>query len=204
MKIICIGRNYSEHAKELNNPVPEAPVIFLKPDTALIPGKQPFFIPEFSEEIHYELEIVLRIDRLGKSIQEKFANKYFSQITLGVDFTARDIQKELKSKGLPWERAKAFDHSAPIGEFVDISSSLNFENGFNFSLKINGEIRQEGNTNDMIFGPHRLIKDISEIFTLKIGDLIFTGTPKGVGKIHKGDHLEGFIESKKVFDLKIR
>lgn len=204
MKIICIGRNYSDHAKELNNPVPECPVIFLKPDTALIPGKQPFFLPDFSNDVHYELEVVIRISRLGKNIQEKFASKYYSQVTLGVDFTARDLQKELKAKGLPWERAKAFDHSAPIGEFVQINSDLNFDNGFEFTLLVNGEQKQIGNTKDMIFGPHRLINEISEIFTLKIGDLIFTGTPQGVGKVNKGDHLEGFIEKQKVFDLKVR
>lgn len=204
MKIVCIGRNYLDHAKELNNPVPEQAVIFLKPDTALIPGKQPFFIPDFSQDIHYELEVVIKINRLGKNIQEKFAHKYYSQITLGIDFTARDLQKKLKEKGLPWERAKAFDHSAPIGQFLDINENLNFEKGFNFTLKINGEERQKGHTNDMIFKPHQLIKEISELFTLKIGDLIFTGTPKGVGRICKGDYLEGFIEAQKVFELKVR
>tara|TARA_R110002072_G_scaffold83655_3_gene189748 strand:+ start:1035 stop:1646 length:612 start_codon:yes stop_codon:yes gene_type:complete len=203
MKIICVGRNYAAHAAELKNEVPKEPVIFLKPDTALIPKRQPFFYPDFSNDIHYEAELVVRINRLGKNIAEKFAHKYYSEVTLGIDFTARDIQQQLKEKGLPWERAKAFDGSAPVGQFIKINSLRNSKN-IDFKLLINKEERQIGDTNDMLFSINQLISHISTFMTLKIGDLIFTGTPQGVGPIKIGDHLEGFIEDQKLLDLKIK
>jgi 2-keto-4-pentenoate hydratase/2-oxohepta-3-ene-1,7-dioic acid hydratase in catechol pathway len=204
MKIICIGRNYAKHAKELNNPLPKEPVFFLKPDTALLPKKQPFFVPDFSEDIHYEAEIVVKINRVGKNIQEKFASKYYDEIGLGIDFTARDLQQACKKEGLPWEKAKAFDGSAPVGQkFIPIAQIDNLKN-VNFSLVINGEERQVGNTNDMIFSIDAIISYVSKFVTLKIGDLIFTGTPEGVGQININDHLEGFIEKEKVLDLKIK
>lgn len=204
MKIICIGRNYAKHAKELNNPLPSEPVFFFKPDTALLPKKMPFFIPSFSNEINYETEIVVRIDRLGKNIEERFAHKYYSEISLGIDFTARDIQNECKEKGLPWEKAKAFDGSAPVGhEFISINEFKSIKE-IPFHLLINGEQRQVGNSADMIFSINQIIAYISQFVTLKIGDLIFTGTPEGVGKVNINDHLEGFLNDKKVLDLKIK
>ncbi len=203
MKIICVGRNYADHAKELNNPVPTEPVIFLKPDTALIPKNQPFFYPDFSEDVHFEAEIVVKINRLGKNIEKQFAHKYYDEIGLGIDFTARDIQKKLKEKGLPWARAKAFDSSAPVGNFIPKSSFDNIQN-ISFSLKQNEEVKQNGNTKDMIFSIDELIVEISKYYTLKIGDLIFTGTPAGVGPINIGDQLIGFIENKQVLKLNIR
>lgn len=203
MKIICIGRNYADHAAELNNPVPKEPVVFLKPETALIPKNQPFFYPDFSNDIHFEAEIVVKINRLGKNIAIQFAHKYYEEISLGIDFTARDIQQRLKEKGLPWEKAKAFDHSAPTGKFIPKSKLKNL-NDFNFSLLIDGETKQKGNTKNMLFSIDAIIAEVSKYFTLKIGDLIFTGTPAGVGPIAIGNHLEGFIEEEKVFNLKIR
>ncbi len=203
MKIICVGRNYAAHAAELKNEVPSEPVIFLKPDTSLLPKRQPFFYPDFSKDIHFETELVVRIDRLGKNIPQKFAHKYYSEVTLGIDFTARDIQQELKEKGLPWEKAKAFDGSAPIGKFIEKAKLPSIEN-VNFELKINGESRQEGNTSQMLFSIDELIAYVSKFFTLKIGDLIFTGTPQGVGPIQIGDHLEAYLEGEKLLDLKIR
>lgn len=203
MKIICVGRNYSEHAKELNNPIPKEPILFLKPDTALIQSNQPFFYPDFSKDIHYEAEIVVKINRLGKNIAPKFANKYYDQVSLGIDFTARDIQQKLKEKNLPWERAKAFDSSAPVGKFIH-KTHLNDLSNLGFSLKIDGETRQEGNTKNMLFSIDNLIAEISKFFTLKIGDLIFTGTPSGIGPVFIGNHLEGYIENEKVLNLKIR
>jgi 2-keto-4-pentenoate hydratase/2-oxohepta-3-ene-1,7-dioic acid hydratase in catechol pathway len=203
MKIICVGRNYAEHAKELNNPVPKEPVLFLKPDTALLPKKMPFFIPDFSKDVHYEAEIVVKINRVGKHIEKKFAKKYYSDVSLGIDFTARDIQSKLKEKGLPWERAKAFDGSAPVGTFIPISQLVNSKN-IRFELFINNERKQLGFSKDMIFSIETLICEISKIFTLKIGDLIFTGTPSGVGQIKIGDQLEGYLEDKKVLNLKVR
>jgi 2-keto-4-pentenoate hydratase/2-oxohepta-3-ene-1,7-dioic acid hydratase in catechol pathway len=203
MKIICVGRNYAEHAKELNNPLPQEPVLFLKPDTALLPKKMPFFYPEFSKEVHYEAELVIKINRVGKHIEEKFAHKYYSEISVGIDFTARDIQRKLKEKGLPWERAKAFDGSAPVGIFIPISE-LNNSKNIQFQLFINQERKQIGFSKDMIFSIDTLISEISKIFTLKIGDLIFTGTPAGVGQITKGDHIEASIEESKLLDIKIR
>ncbi|MAC95625.1 MAG: 2-hydroxyhepta-2,4-diene-1,7-dioate isomerase [Flavobacteriales bacterium] len=203
MKIICVGRNYAAHAAELKNEVPTEPVIFLKPDTALLPKRQPFFYPDFSKDIHFETEVVVRIDRLGKNIAPKFAHKYYSELSLGIDFTARDLQQKLKEKGLPWEKAKAFDGSAPTGQFID-KSTLPEVNQLNFELKINGESRQSGNTSQMLFPIDELISYVSKYFTLKIGDLIFTGTPQGVGPITIGDHLEAYLENEKVLDLKIR
>lgn len=203
MKIICVGRNYAEHAQELNNPVSENPVIFLKPETAQLQRRQPFFLPDFSNEIHHEAEIVFKICKLGKNIQEKFAHKYYDEISIGIDFTARDLQSSLKSKGLPWELAKAFDSSAPVGEFI---SKNNFETvkNLSFSLKKNGELVQSGTTADMLFSIDRIIAFVSTYFTLKKGDLIFTGTPKGVGPVKKGDILEGFIEDRQLLTVKVR
>lgn len=203
MKIICVGRNYAAHAAELKNEVPSEPVIFLKPDTALLPKRQPFFYPDFSKDIHFETEVVVRINRLGKNIAPKFAHKYYSELSLGIDFTARDLQQKLKEKGLPWEKAKAFDGSAPTGKFVD-KAKLTELNQLNFELKVNGESRQSGNTSQMLFPIDELIAYVSQFFTLKIGDLIFTGTPQGVGPIAIGDHLEAYLENEKVLDLKIR
>lgn len=203
MKIICIGRNYSAHAKELNNPVPKEPVVFLKPDTALLPKSMPFFYPSFSKDVHYEAELVVKIDRVGKNISQKFAHKYYSELTVGIDFTARDIQQECKEKGLPWEKAKAFDGSAPVGKFIPKEKFHNLSD-LNFSLKINGEIRQQGNTGDMLFSIDAIIEYVSQFFTVKIGDLIFTGTPEGVGAIGINDSFEAFLEEEKVLDLKIK
>lgn len=204
MKIICIGRNYAKHAKELNNALPTEPIFFFKTETSLLPKKQAFFIPDFSNEIHFEAELVVRINRLGKNIQEKFAHKYYNEIGFGIDFTARDLQDECKKKSLPWEKAKAFDGSAPIGyKFIE-KSKLKDVNNINFSLRINGEERQNGQSNDMIFSFDQIIAYVSQFVTLKIGDLIFTGTPEGVGKINIDDFLEGFIENEKVFELKIK
>ena len=202
MKIICIGRNYVAHAKELGNETPQEPVLFMKPDSAIFRQRDAFYIPDWTNEVHYEAEIVVKINRLGKNIEERFATKYFTQFTLGIDFTARDIQKELKSKGLPWEKAKAFDQSAVLGEFLDVK---NFSmDHLKFKLKKNGHLVQSGNTNSMIFSIPRIIEHCSEFFTLKIGDLIFTGTPDGVGQVNEGDELEGFIEGEKVLHVKIR
>lgn len=203
MKIICIGRNYVEHAKELNNPLPKKPIFFLKPDSALIQKNQPFFYPDFSNDIHFETEIVLKINKVGKHIQKEFAHTYYNRIGIGIDFTARDLQNKCKEKGLPWEISKAFDNSAPIGQFI-VKSKFGDVNSINFSMKINGEERQNGNTKNMIFSMDYLISYISQFITLKIGDLIFTGTPEGVGPIKIGDHLEAFIEGQKLLDLRIK
>jgi 2-keto-4-pentenoate hydratase/2-oxohepta-3-ene-1,7-dioic acid hydratase in catechol pathway len=203
MKIICIGRNYAEHVKELNNNRPDSPVIFLKPDTSIILKNQPFFIPDFSSEINYEVEIILKICKLGKHIENKYAHKYFNQIGLGIDFTARDTQNELKSNGLPWEKAKAFDGSALVGSWVDKTKFQDLRN-LNFSLFKNGKSVQIGNTSQMMWNFDDLISEISKYFTLKIGDIIFTGTPSGVGKVNKGDNLEGFIEGKSSFVINVK
>ena len=203
MKIICIGRNYSAHAKELNNPVPKEPVVFLKPDTALLPKSMPFFYPSFSKDIHYEAELVVKIDRVGKNISQKFAHKYYSELSVGIDFTARDLQQECKEKGLPWERAKAFDGSAPVGRFIG-KDKFQTLSDLNFSLKINGELKQQGNTGNMLFSIDAIIAYVSQFFTLKIGDLIFTGTPEGVRPIAINDSFEAFLEGEKVLDLKIK
>ena len=203
MKIICIGRNYSEHAKELGNETTKEPVFFLKPDTAISPKGHPFFIPDFSNNVHYEVELVIRINRLGKHIEEKFAHKYYDQIGLGIDFTARDIQQEVKEKGLPWEKAKGFDGSAVISRKYLDKKELELAD-LNFSLKKNGEIVQSGNTQQMLFKIDQIIAYISQFYTLKIGDLIYTGTPAGVGQVKPGDVLEGFIEEQKMFKVKVR
>ncbi|MCH1558005.1 MAG: fumarylacetoacetate hydrolase family protein [Flavobacteriaceae bacterium] len=203
MKIICIGRNYAEHVKELNNNRPDSPVIFLKPDTSIILKNQPFFIPDFSSEINYEVEIILKICKLGKHIENKYAHKYFNHIGLGIDFTARDTQNELKSNGLPWEKAKAFDGSALVGSWVDKTKFQDLRN-LNFSLFKNGKSVQIGNTSQMMWNFDELISEISKYFTLKIGDIIFTGTPSGVGKVNKGDNLEGFIEGKSSFVINVK
>ncbi len=203
MKIICIGQNYLEHIKELNSAVPDEPVFFLKPDTALLLENKPFYIPDFSNDIHHEIEIVLKINRLGKNIAENFAHKYYDELTVGIDFTARDIQKQQKTKGLPWEKAKAFDHSAPMGKFIS-KTSLSAMNNLNFHLNINGKTVQKGNTSDLLFSFDKIISFISQFITLKIGDLIFTGTPVGVGAVNIGDKLEAFLEGEKLlaFDVK--
>ena len=203
MKIICIGRNYYEHAKELGNETPKEPVFFMKPDTAISPKGHPFFIPDFSNNIHYEVELVIRINRLGKHIEEKFAHKYYDQIGLGIDFTARDIQQEVKEKGLPWEKAKGFDGSAVISKKYLDKKELELAD-LNFSLKKNGEMVQSGNTQQMLFKIDQIIAYISQFYTLKIGDLIYTGTPAGVGQVNPGDVLEGFIEEQKMFKVKVR
>jgi 2-keto-4-pentenoate hydratase/2-oxohepta-3-ene-1,7-dioic acid hydratase in catechol pathway len=203
MKIICIGRNYVAHAKELKNPVPAKPVFFLKPDTALLPKNHPFFYPDFTSDLHYEAELVLKISKNGRHIEEQFAYKYYDEIGIGIDFTARDIQSECKQKGLPWEIAKAFDHSAPIGKFLPLSDFSNREN-IAFSLKINNEIRQEGNSADMLFSFDRIIAYVSKFITLRIGDYIFTGTPKGVGSVKIDDHFEAFIGDKKLLEFNVK
>lgn len=202
MKIICIGRNYAEHAKELGNEIPESPVIFMKPDTAILKKGTDFYIPEFSNDVHYELEVVLKISKGGKYIQEENADKYYEEIGLGIDFTARDLQSELKAKGLPWELAKGFDGSAVVSEFYK-KEDFDMKN-INFSLKKNKEEVQNGNTSLMIFSPEKIIAFVSQYFTLRVGDLIFTGTPKGVGKVSENDILEAFLEDQKVFDLQIQ
>ncbi len=203
MKIICIGRNYADHAKELNNPVPTEPVFFFKPDTSILPKKQPFYIPSFTNDLHHELEVVIKICKLGKNISEKYAHTYYEEIGLGIDFTARDIQQQCKEKGLPWEKAKAFDYSAPLGERFIHKSNLDLTN-ISFKLLKNNELAQEGNTKDLIFNFDKIISYISQFVTLKIGDLIFTGTPAGVAKVNIGDVLEGFIGEEKLLELKIK
>ena len=203
MKIICVGRNYVEHAKELNNKAPKDPVLFLKPDTAILLKKQPFFIPEFSNNVHHEVEVLVKINRIGKHIDQKFAHKYYDEIGLGIDFTARDLQSQLKEKGLPWEKAKAFDGSAVIGNFVSKTKFSNVNN-INFSLKRNDEVVQRGNTLLMQWKIDTLIEYISKYFTLKIGDIIFTGTPSGVGKVISDDTLVGFLEEEEMFSIKVK
>jgi 2-keto-4-pentenoate hydratase/2-oxohepta-3-ene-1,7-dioic acid hydratase in catechol pathway len=203
MKIICIGRNYADHISELNNERPTEPVIFMKPDSAILPNKNPFVIPAFSNDIHHEVEILVKICRVGKHIDAKFAHKYYEEIGLGIDFTARDMQSKLKEKGLPWEKAKAFDHSAVIGNFISKKNYSSLEN-INFELKSNQVTVQEGNTSLMLWKIDELIAYVSQYFTLKIGDIIFTGTPKGVAKVTEGDVLEGFIEGESMFKIQIR
>ncbi len=203
MKIICIGRNYAEHAKELNNPLPKVPVFFLKPDTCLIQKNQPFFYPDFSDDIHYETEIVVRINKLGKHIQKKFAHTYYSEIGIGIDFTARDLQQKCKENGLPWEISKAFDNAAPISKFLNIENFKDVQN-INFHLDINGKTVQNGNTKDMIFSIDDIIEYVSQFITLRIGDLIFTGTPSGVGAVKIGDQLHAFIENDSMLKVDIK
>ena len=204
MKIICIGRNYTEHISELNNERPEEPVIFLKPDTAVLLKKQPFFIPDFSDDVHYEVELLIKIKKVGKYIQEKFAHKYYDEIGLGIDFTARDLQQKLKEKGLPWEKAKAFDGAAVIGEKWLDKNSFGDLNNINFSLLKNGECVQTGNTGNMLWKTDEIISYVSQFFTLKIGDIIFTGTPQGVGKVSINDTLTGFIEEEQFFSINVK
>jgi 2-keto-4-pentenoate hydratase/2-oxohepta-3-ene-1,7-dioic acid hydratase in catechol pathway len=204
MKIICIGRNYSEHAKELKNEVPAEPVYFMKPDSALLLRNRPFYIPDFSNEIHHEVELVAKIGRLGKNIQEKFAHRYYDEIGLGVDFTARDIQRECKAKGLPWEKAKGFDSSAVLSNEFISKSELGDVNNIAFSMKKNGEVVQDGNSSDMLFNIDAIIAYVSRFMTLKMGDLIYTGTPAGVGPVAIGDRLEGFIGDRQMFDFQIK
>lgn len=203
MKIIAIGRNYAAHAQELDNPIPENPVIFLKPDTAILKDNKDFYHPDFSEDIHHEIEIVLRVCKEGKHVNPKFASSYYDAVGLGIDFTARDIQSQHKQKGLPWELAKAFDHSAPISNFIAKNEFPNLYN-MDFSLKKNKQIVQQGNTKNILFSFESIITFVSRYITLRKGDLIFTGTPEGVGSVSIGDHLEGFIEDKKLLDFKIK
>ena len=203
MKLVCIGRNYSEHAKELNNPVPQEPVFFIKPDTALLRNNDAFYLPHFSSDVHYEMEIVLKINRHGKHIEERFAHKYYDEISAGIDFTARDVQQYCKEKGLPWEKAKAFDYSAPIGRFIN-KAAIGDLGKISFHLEINGETRQKGNTADMLFSFDKIIAYISQYVTLKKGDLIYTGTPAGVGAVKEGDRLKGFIENECIFDFNVK
>lgn len=200
MKIICIGRNYSEHAKELGNAIPDQPVIFMKPDTAVLKGND-FYIPEFSNDVHYELEVVVKISKGGKYIQKESANKHYEEIGLGIDFTARDLQSDLKSKGLPWELAKGFDGSAVVSNFFK-KENYNLES-LNFSLRKNKEKVQNGNSKDMIFSIDDIIAFVSQYFTLRVGDLIFTGTPEGVGKVSENDVLEAYLEDEKILDIRI-
>ncbi len=202
MKIICIGRNYAEHAKELGNEIPENPVIFMKPDTAILKKGSDFYIPEFSNDIHYELEVVLKISKGGKYISEENAPKYYEEIGLGIDFTARDLQSKLKEKGLPWELAKGFDGSAIVSEFLN-KNEFDLKN-LNFTLEKNKEEVQTGNTSMMLFSPEKIIEFVSQYFTLRVGDLIFTGTPKGVGKVAENDVLEGFLEKNKLFSVRVQ
>jgi acylpyruvate hydrolase len=203
MKIICIGRNYVAHARELDNEVPTEPVFFMKPDSALVIGNRPFFYPDFSSLVHYELEVVLRIDRLGRSIEEKYACRYFNEIALGVDFTARDLQNRVKEKGLPWEIAKGFDYSAPVSEFFPVSE-LGDIHRLSFRLDLNGKTVQEGNTSLMIFSFEKILAYVSRFMTLKTGDLVFTGTPAGVGPVAVNDRLEAYLEGKKVMDFLVK
>ena len=203
MKIICVGRNYSEHARELKNEVPDKPVIFLKPDTALLKDNKPFYLPDWSDEIHHEAELVYRISRNGKHIQEQFAQKYINAVTLGIDFTARDLQSELKSKGLPWELSKGFDNSAVLGKWLSFEELKDSAN-ISFTLKKNSEAVQQGMSEDMLFSISKIIAFVSGYITLKTGDLIYTGTPSGVSKITQGDLLEGFIEERQVFTVNVK
>lgn len=203
MKIICIGRNYTDHAKEMNSPIPEKPVFFFKPDTCLVRNNQPFFYPNFSNEIHYELEIVVKICRLGRNISEKFSHRYYKEIGLGIDFTARDLQQQCKEKGLPWEISKAFDGSSPISNFISKDSFKDLAD-INFWLEKNGETVQKGNTSQMIFSIDSLISYVSKFTTLKIGDLLYTGTPAGVGPVSIGDRLKGYLNGDLLLDFFVR
>ncbi|MAO07828.1 MAG: 2-hydroxyhepta-2,4-diene-1,7-dioate isomerase [Alteromonas sp.] len=203
MKIICVGRNYAAHIEELENERPIDPVLFLKPDSSVILKNNPFIIPEFSNEIHYEVEVLVKINKIGKHIDQKFAHKYYDEIGLGIDFTARDVQNQLKEKGLPWEKAKAFDGAALIGNFLPKTQFKDLNN-LSFSLEQNGEVRQNGNTSLMLWKIDALIEYISKYFTLKIGDVIFTGTPAGVGKVQPNDTLKGFLESEELFSINVK
>jgi 2-keto-4-pentenoate hydratase/2-oxohepta-3-ene-1,7-dioic acid hydratase in catechol pathway len=203
MKIICVGRNYAEHAKELNNDVPTEPVLFMKPKNALLQNNHPFYYPDFTDNLHYECELVLRVCKNGKHIQEKFADKYYNEISVGIDFTARDLQDKQKSKGLPWEIAKSFDNSAVVGKFIPITPETD-KKDINFCLYKNKELVQQGNTSHLIFSFDFLLAYISKFFTLNIGDLIFTGTPVGVGPVEIGDSLEAFIENDSLLEFMVK
>jgi 2-keto-4-pentenoate hydratase/2-oxohepta-3-ene-1,7-dioic acid hydratase in catechol pathway len=203
MKIFCVGRNYVDHAKELGNDIPEEPVIFMKPKSALLQANTPFYYPEFSNELHYEIELVLRICKNGRYIPERQANKYYNGITVGIDFTARDVQNDLKKAGLPWEKAKAWDNSAVIGKWIDMTPEI-YKKPINFSLRNNEETVQRGISSDMMFGFDEIVSHISNYFSLNIGDMIFTGTPAGVGECVVGDILQGFYETEKMFELEIK
>lgn len=203
MKIFCVGRNYAEHAKELNNEIPEEPVIFLKPKSALLQSQTTFYYPEFTNELHYEAELVLKIIKNGKYVSANQANKYYNAITVGIDFTARDLQQELKKKGLPWEKAKAWDNSAVIGTWIDITPQM-LKNPINFSMKLNEDVVQKGNSKDMLFSFDKIVSNISQYFSLNIGDVIFTGTPAGVGECVVGDILTGYFEDTKVFEVEVK
>jgi len=203
MKIICIGRNYVAHARELNNEVPDKPVFFMKPDSALVTANRPFFYPEFSSDVHHELEVVIRINRLGRSIEERYADRYYSELALGVDFTARDLQAEQKKKGLPWEIAKGFDYSAPVSEFFPVKKYGDIHK-LSFRLDLNGKTVQDGNTSLMIFSFEKIIAYVSRFMTLKTGDLIFTGTPAGVGPVAINDRLEAYLEGDKLMDFPVK
>ncbi|NLI88754.1 MAG: fumarylacetoacetate hydrolase family protein [Bacteroidales bacterium] len=203
MKIICIGRNYMEHAHEMNSEVPEKPVFFMKPDTSLLRNNQPFFYPDFTQELSYEVEVVLRVNRLGRNINRRFAHRYYDAATLGIDFTARDLQRECKQKGLPWEVAKAFDYSAPVGDFIP-KKELADINHLPFRLEINDRLVQSGNTSEMIFSFDELIEHVSKFVTFRTGDLIFTGTPSGVGQVKIGDRLKAYIEDRLILDFFVR
>ena len=203
MKIICIGRNYTDHIKELANERPEEPVVFIKPDSSVLPKEQDFYIPDFTHNVHYEVEVLVKICKVGKHIDERFAHKYYDEIGLGIDFTARDLQSELKEKGLPWEKAKGFDGSAVIGKWLPKSNFKDLNN-LNFSLIRNNEMVQEGNTSFMLWKIDELIAYVSKFFTLKKGDVLFTGTPAGVGKIATNDYLSGKLEGQELFSVKIK
>ena len=204
MKIICIGRNYIAHAKELNNDIPTEPVIFMKPDSALLRNNDPFYIPDFSSNVHHEIELLVKINRLGKSIHKKFAHRYYDEIGLGIDFTARDLQDSLRKKELPWEKSKAFDSSAAISSKFIPKEELGDLNNLKFSLNINGQQVQNGVSSDMIFSIDTIIEQVSKYFTLKIGDLIYTGTPAGVGPVKIGDHVEGYLAGEKLLDFMVK
>ncbi|NCF41887.1 MAG: 2-hydroxyhepta-2,4-diene-1,7-dioate isomerase, partial [Bacteroidetes bacterium] len=203
MKLICIGRNYINHINELKNEKPSDPVVFIKPDTAILLKKQPFFIPDYSKNIQHEVEVIVKINRVGKYIETKFAHKYYDHIGLGIDFTARDLQQKLKASGLPWEKAKAFDGSAVVGKWAPKSTFESLEN-LSFSLKKNDMVVQSGNTQQMLWGIDAVIAYVSQFFTLKIGDIIFTGTPAGVGQVQAGDILKGYIENEEFFNIKVK
>jgi 2-keto-4-pentenoate hydratase/2-oxohepta-3-ene-1,7-dioic acid hydratase in catechol pathway len=203
MKIICIGRNYTKHIEELNNERPNEPVVFMKPDSAILLKQHPFVIPEFSEDIHHELEVIVKINKVGKYIEPKFAHKYYDEISIGIDFTARDLQQKLKDKGLPWEKAKAFDGSAVLGDFVSKSDFKSLDN-LNFEMTNNGVTVQKGNTSFMLWKIDELIAYVSQFFTLKIGDIIFTGTPEGVAVVRPDDVLEGYLEGNKLFRIQVK
>lgn len=203
MKIICIGRNYASHIEELQNERPDEPVIFMKPDSALVLKQHPFVIPEFSQDVHHEIELVVKINKVGKYIDKKFAHKYYDEITVGIDFTARDVQQKLKDKGLPWEKAKAFDGSAVVGDFINKSELQSFDN-IHFKLTNNSTVVQNGESQNMLWNIDEIVAYVSQYFTLKIGDLIFTGTPQGVAAVKSDDILEGFLEDKQLFRIQVK